>query len=306
MDEEDQIAADFAPGLHDVPESVLTYDPAKDEMPDTFDESQRFLHGGGSPEQEHLAALQASEDKIRNWVSMFHGPEPKNLPSLRSQVDGGKISGADYFATTGRIYAGGTGDRATRDQNGNITGYTSPDGSGSALGGPSGTPGLDAFHAMNPDVPSSPGFSFLPDSPTPLPGSVAAAVGQPSDGLASAVDTLTTDTRLQTPTAMSVAGPMADGTRRSVSSNNQAGVASWQAGQRTANAAVRSNFKAAGLPDPTIGASVLNVPGGGTAVVPGNLGAQSVPRSSSGSGFLPLSVQLGLGWGPGARKPRTR
>lgn len=293
MDEEDQLAADLAPGAHDIPESVLSYNPGS--AAGDFDEMQAFDAGQGSEDQARLAAVQASEDKIRNWLSTFHGPEPQNLDSLRAQVGGGKISGADYFAATGRIYAGGTGDVVQRDANGNITGYTSPDGSGSALGGPSGTPGLDAFHAMNPDDPSSPGFSFLPDSPPPIPGSVAATVGAPAPGTAMAVDTLSTDTRLQAPTALSVAGPGADGTRRSVSNNNMLGVAAWGKEQAAANASVRSNFKAAGLPDPTIGASVLNVPGGGTAVTPGNLGAAAPGTYPSSSPWIPSSISLSLG-----------
>lgn len=176
MDEEDQIAADFAPGVHDVPEDVLTSTPDAPQ-PDSFDESQAYLHGQGSENQRRLSEVQAAQDKIHKWLTTFHGAEPTSAENLRQQVTSGKISSSDYFAMTGRIYAGGTGDVASRDARGNITGYTSPDGSGRALGGPSDTPGLDAFHAMNPDVPSNPGFSFMPDDPTPLPGSVAPPAG---------------------------------------------------------------------------------------------------------------------------------
>lgn len=284
LTDEEQIAADLAPGPHDVPEEVLTYTPPEES--NDFDTSQAFLHGEGSENQKHLAAIQrehaAAQARFEKLLSTWHGIEPENVGDLRKQVDRGEISGSDYYAMTGRIYAGGTGDTATRDARGNITGYTSRDGSGSALGGPSSTPGLDAFHEMNPDAPSSPGFSFIPDSSSPssLPGSVAAHVGAPAPGRAMAVDTLTYDTRLQAPTMGTITGPRPDGTRQSLSNNDRLAEAAWSRNQQTANASLRANFKAAGLPDPTIPASVLRSAGGGTSVTPGNVGAQAWKRWS--------------------------
>jgi hypothetical protein len=174
-------------GLPDDIAGRLTYTPEAED--DDFDESQKLLGSPGTEAQQHLAAVQAAQAKIKNWLSTFHGAEPEGGGRLRQQVDGGKISGADYYAMTGRIYSGGSGDTPTRDARGNITGYTAADGSGSPLGGPSDTPGLDAFHAMNPDASSSPGFSFMPDgsSPTPLPGSVAATVGGAPGGVSRTV-----------------------------------------------------------------------------------------------------------------------
>lgn len=287
MDEEDQIAADFAPGVHDVPEDVLTSYPDAP-LPDSFDDSQAYLHGQGSDAQKRLSEVQAAQDKIQRWLTTFHGSEPKTSGNLRQQVASGKISGSDYFAMTGRIYAGGTGDTAIRDTQGRITGYASPGstsatpglddfhamqgtplGTNSSLSDASGTPGLDALHAMQGES----RFSPLPASPTPLPGSVAARVGPVSPGLAMAADTLRYDTRLQAPTAASINGPTPDGTRRNQTGNDRMAEAAWKTGQGQANAAVRANFRAAGLPDPTISASVLNT-GGGTSVVPGNWGAR--------------------------------
>ena len=279
MTDEEQIAADLAPGPHDIPESVLYSPPPTSYSGEDFNKSQAFLYGEGSEEQARLAAVQAAQDKIQRWLSTFHGAEPADLGRLRQQVAGGKMSGSDYYAMTGRIYAGGTGDTPTRDARGNITGYTAPDGSGSALGGPSATPGLDAFHEMNPGAPSSPGLSFSDDrSGPPLPGSVAAHVGAPTPGMAMAADTLTFDTRLQTPTRQSVQGAKSDGSTRSLSSNNRLAAAASQAGTKTANAAIRANFKAAGLPDPAIAPNTLNLPGGGSITTPGNLGAKPWPK----------------------------
>lgn len=274
MDEEDQIAADFAPGPHDVPESVLSsgadnYYPGAD-----FDNSQAFLHGEGTDEQAHLAAVQAAHDKIQNWLSTFHGAEPADTRSLQRQVASGKISSADYFAQTGRVYSGG--DVATRGDRGNITGYTSPDGSGTALGGGSGTPGLDNLHAMQ-----DTGFSPVADSPLSMPASVSAHVGAPSPGLASAVDTLTYDTRLQTPTKQSIQGPKSSGNTRSLSADNKSAAAAWAANQKSAQNVIRGNARAVGLLDPTIAASTLNLPGGGSMTLPGNMGQQSFPSLPS-------------------------
>jgi hypothetical protein len=274
-DPDEDIDDSGAPGVDGLPDDIagrLTYTP--DSEDDDFDKSQQLLGSKGSETQQHLAAIQAARAKIDNWLSTFHGAEPKSVDNLRQQVAGGKISNADYYAMTGRVYSG---DSATRDARGNITGYTFPDGSGSVLGGPSGTPGLDAFHEMNPDVPSSPGFSFLPDSPTSvpaLPGSVVARVDSPTPGHAMAADTLTYDTRLQAPTGDTIQGPTSNGTQSSLSSNNRLAGAAWTSAQRTANASLRSDYKAAGLPDPTIPASVLRFPGQGASVVPGNRGAQ--------------------------------
>jgi len=277
MDEEDQIAADLAPGLHDVPESVLS-SPADSYYPGAdFDRSQAFLHGEGTEEQAHLAAVQAAHDKIQRWLATFHGAEPMDAAKLQQQVANGKISAADYFAQTGRVYSGG--DVAQRGERGNITGYTSPDGSGTALGGGSATPGLDSLHAMQ----DGPGFSPVADSPLSMPPSVSAHVGAPSPGLASAVDTLTYDTRLQAPTRASVQGPASSGNTRSLSANDRSAAASFKANQELANASLRANYRAAGAPDPNIRASILNLPGGGSITVPGNMGQQSFPA-------LPASV----------------
>lgn len=273
MTEEDQITADWRSSLPEgsdavanLPSSIadtMTYVPEEDE----FDKSQRFLHGQGSEDQKRIAEVQAAQDRLSKLLSMYHGDEPKNAGGLRSQVDRGEISPSDYFAMTGRIYAGGTGDTAQRDARGNITGYTSPDGSGSALGGPSATPGLDAFHEMNPDAPSSPGFSFMPEPSMSVPHSVAAHVGAPLPGLASAVDTLTLDTRLQAPTAQSIHGSP---TRFA---SPRPGEVTAQKELEKAGATLRAQYKAAGLPDPTIRASVIKTPGG-SLVAQGNMGAR--------------------------------
>lgn len=110
---------------------------------------------------------------------------------------------------------------------------------------------------------------------------VGSAGNYEPNGTAQAADTLSYDNLLQTPTAQSVAGPAANGSTKNLSSDNQSAVASWNSGQKEADASVRSNFKAAGLSDPDISASVLNVPGGGTVVAPGSLGAPSSSGNSS-------------------------
>lgn len=202
MTPDEQIAADFGAGDHSVipaPASILEGSDAP--LPDSFDETQAYLHGEGSENQQRLSEVQAAQDKLSKWLSTFHGPEPETVDNLRQQVDAGKLAGHDYFAMTGRIYAGGTGDTAQRDARGNITGYTSRDGSGTALGGPSTTPGLDAFHKMNPGAESNPGFSFMPEPATPMPRSVAQAVKPPGAqpaALPPALD-LFSDRKLDTP-----------------------------------------------------------------------------------------------------------
>lgn len=149
------------------------------------------------PLNQQLAENKAAQEKINKWLSTFHGAEPESVSNLRRQVDTGKISAHDYFAMTGRIYSGGTGDTASRDARGNITGFTSPDGSGTALGGPSGTPGLDRFHALNPDAKTGEAFAFK--SLTPLPASVVAKVTPTTPTPAAPITSIFADRKTQTP-----------------------------------------------------------------------------------------------------------
>lgn len=92
------------------------------------------------------------------WTAAKEVPEAKR-----------KIPGNTFLAGTGRINAGiGTGDIAQRDSSGSITGYKgrnrgsltpgldrltqmrSDTAAGKPLSGASDTPGLDAFHAVQP------------------------------------------------------------------------------------------------------------------------------------------------------------
>lgn len=224
-------------------------------------------------QEAHLREVQAAKAAIAKSIEQWHGPAG-NSDNLRAQVAGGKISPHDYFTQTGRVYS-------DDPMAGNLE---------TAQADTSGLDALDNFqyrqaNQLGPDPsgrdPFAGALSFSDDSKgPPLPGSIGSALspgvdalGQ-TDGHAMAVDTLHFDTRLQTPTVLSVMGPASDGTRNSVSKNNLLGASAWQKNQAGANAALRANFKAAGLPDPSIGAAVLNMPGGGTVVQPGNLGAQ--------------------------------
>lgn len=227
-------------------------------------------------QEAHLREVQAAKAAVAKSIEQWHGPAG-NSDNLRAQVSGGKISPHDYFTQTGRVYS-------DDPMAGNLE---------TAQADTSGLDALDNFqyrqaNQLGPDPsgrdPFAGALSFSDDVPK-LPGSIGSALspgvdalGQ-TDGHAMAVDTLHFDTRLQTPTAMSVAGPTSDGTRNSVSPNNMLASAAWKKNQGAANAALRSNFKAAGLPDPSIGAAVLNMPGGGTVVQPGNLGAQQAAPS---------------------------
>lgn len=230
--------------------------------------------------QEQLAANQVAQAKIAGWLTTFHGPTPRNLDGLRAQVAGGRLSGADYLAQTGRVYSADPMAGALETDPHAVRADTS------------GLDAIDRFqHGISTGRDEFAGALSFSDDPKgpPIPGSIDSALspgvdalGQ-TDGHAMAVDTLRLDTRLQPPTALSVAGPAADGTRRSVSNNNLRGAAAWQGEQRTANASIKANFRATGLPDPTIGASVLNIPGGGTVVNPGNLGVtQAAPNGPPG------------------------
>lgn len=200
MTREEQIAADFASssdptsdfvkGLPDDIAGRLTETrPKFDTTEDTVDDD---------PYQQLLADNKAAQEKISKWLSTFHGAEPDKADTLRRQVDTGKISAHDYFAMTGRIYSGGTGDTAKRDARGNITGYASP--TGNALGGASETPGLDRFHAMNPDAKTGEAFAFK--SLTPLPASVVATASPTTPAPVTPATPITSifdDRRTQTP-----------------------------------------------------------------------------------------------------------
>lgn len=121
--------------------------------------------------------LKEVHKKIADWLTTYHGPEPESANTLRSQVQRGKISGSDYYAMTGRIYAGGgqAGD-------GLSTGTMS-------------TGGLDALDASQSQTrgdtaPSGGGDAFAGGlGHTSLPGSVAARVGPPSPGMVRAGST---------------------------------------------------------------------------------------------------------------------
>jgi hypothetical protein len=105
-------------------------------------------------EQQYLRDMESYRQAREALVErMYHGDqEPKKIESLRERAASGEISPSDYYAITGRIFSGGTGDTAIRDARGNITGYAPRGGGSTALGGPSDTAGLDRFHDMNPDA----------------------------------------------------------------------------------------------------------------------------------------------------------
>jgi hypothetical protein len=101
-----------------------------------------------------------------------------------------------YFRTTGRIFAGGTGDIPQKDEQGRITGYASRNRSaggltpgldrlqqmkddskaGKPLASASGTPGLDALHAANP-------LAMTPGRPNAVAGNEQFGPSVPSSSL---------------------------------------------------------------------------------------------------------------------------
>ena len=129
---------------------------------------------------DYLNSLHAMTEKLLN--PMVTGN------SQQQWEDKPRMGGNQFLASTGRIFAGGTGDIANRDEMGNITGYTARN-RGSLTPGldrqkrmqmeakawmplstASGTPGLDAFHAMNPQLRTKPSMVTKPAIGPPVTG----------------------------------------------------------------------------------------------------------------------------------------
>ena len=148
---------------------------------------------GGLPDAatpEDVQEMEQSQKAYQDWLKKyqealwyFHGgntaqraggessefPNFQTIAGIRQQAVAGNITGRDYEQMTGRVNSGiGTGDKPTRDEFGNITGY-----SGHGMGG--FTP-QDKWDAQN-----KPTRLGLPD-PNKNPGLQSTAIRVPFFG----------------------------------------------------------------------------------------------------------------------------
>lgn len=122
--------------------------------------------------EDMIAQMDATTQRLLSDYSSGNSQQAWESAKDVSKEPGRKISGNAFLSGTGRINAGiGTGDIATRDDRGNVTGYRQRQrasltpgldnlkamqvdaAEGKPLAGASGTPGLDALHKANPDMP---------------------------------------------------------------------------------------------------------------------------------------------------------
>lgn len=132
---------------------------------------------------DYIAGLDALTERL---LSTQYGKGNAQQAWEAAQEDSEQqISGNQFLKGTGRIDGGiGTGDKAARNASGSVTGYAPRRTGGGLVGGSSasGTPGLAAFHTMNPDAIKGNEFSFDLGKPPeiygpPAPKNLAKQIG---------------------------------------------------------------------------------------------------------------------------------